>query len=171
MIRFTSRAVKVAASVAVLGAALALSGCSALTDVLTPSSEERDDTGTIVEGGDTDVFTLAIGDCLTDDGGDQVSEVPTVPCDQPHAYEVYAEVTMDAGAFPGDDAVTAKAEEYCTGAFAGFVGMSFDDSALYSSYYTPTEDTWTSLDDRLITCIIYDPANSAITGSLAGAAR
>ena len=171
MIRFTSRTVKIAASVAVLGAALTLSGCSALTDFLTPSTEQRDDTGTIVEGGDTDVFALAIGDCLTDDGGTVVSEVPTVPCDQPHAYEVYAEVTMDAGPFPGDDAIDAKAEEYCIGAFEPFVGMPFDTSALYSSYYTPSEDTWTSLDDRLITCIIYDPENSAITGTLAGAAR
>ena len=154
----------------IIAASLALSGCSALGDLLSPTAEERDENGTIVDGGTTDIFTLTVGDCLVEDGGTQVSDVPTVPCDQPHAFEVYADTTMDPGEYPGEDAITAKADEVCGGAFDSFVGLAYADSALDYSYYFPTQESWEGVDDRVISCIITDPSNSEITGSLAGAA-
>lgn len=151
--------------------ALSLSGCSALGNLLSPGSEQRDDKGTIVDGGNTDVFTIKVGDCLADEGGETVTDVPTVACDQPHTYEVYADTTLDAGDFPGDDALTAQADDFCIGAFGPFVGTAYEDSALDYSYYYPTEDSWNSMNDRAISCIITDPQAETVSGTLAGAAR
>lgn len=153
----------------VLGAALSLSGCSVL-DGLIPQTEQRDEEGTIVDGGDTDVFTIAVGDCLVEDVTEgAVSTVKTAPCDEPHAGEVFSEYTFDGDDFPGEDAVFAKAEEHCSAAFESFVGMSYDDSALDFSYYYPDENTWTEANDRLISCVINDPNNQELVGTLQGA--
>jgi hypothetical protein len=84
---------------------------------------------------------------------------------------VYSEVTLDAGDYPGDDVVSQKAEEGCSAAFEPFVGLSYDASTLDYTYYTPTETTWTQIDDRLVSCLIADTQNDAVTGTLKGSAR
>ena len=161
----------IAAGALLAASAFLLSGCSVLGDVLSSGAEQRDDDGTITEGGTTDIFTIKVGDCLTDDGGDVVSDVPTVACDQPHAYEVYFESIVAEGDFPGEEAIIAQADADCESAFAAFVGLAYDQSALYYSYYYPTEESWNGAGDRIISCIIGDPDNTALTGTLAGAAR
>lgn len=167
--RYASR---IAATLIAGGLVVGTAGCSSISNLFSGSSEQRNDTGEIVEGGTTDVFTLAVGDCLTDTGsGVEVSEVPTVPCADPHAYEVYSELTLDAGDYPGDDVVSQKAEEGCAAAFEPFVGLAYDSSTLDYTYYTPTETTWTQIDDRLVSCLISDTANAETTGSLKGSAR
>ena len=174
-VKITSTRLRTLALAALLaGSVVALSGCSAVDDLLSvdsPSAETRDDEGAIVEGGDTDVFQIAVGDCITDAGGQMVSDVPTVPCAEPHQYEVYAEGTMDDGDFPGDAAIDAKVDEICGGAFPGFVGMAYEESTLDYTAYTPSADTWARFNDRLITCIITDTMVATTTGTLAGAAR
>jgi len=164
--RLTTQAVSLGI---VLAAALSLSGCSILNDLVAPP-EQRDEEGTIVDGGSTDIFTIAVGDCLVENVSEgAVSAVKTVPCDEPHAGEVFADYTMDEGEYPGEDAVFAKAEEECSAGFETFVGLSYEDSTLEFSYYYPVEDTWNEADDRLISCIIEDPANAELVGSLSGA--
>jgi hypothetical protein len=118
----------------------------------------------------TDVFTIAVGDCLNDTTG-TVSEVPQVDCAVPHDFEVYYDFEVDGdGAYPGEDAITAEADSGCETAFPDFVGIDYESSALDYSYYYPTEESWTDAADRLISCIITDP-DVQTTGSLAGAAR
>ena len=157
---------------------IGLSGCSAIQSLL-PDSETRDEeTGEITEGGTTDVFTLSVGDCLNDESlasveGDEsteVTEVPTVPCDEPHDFEVYQNFTVpEAAEYPGEEAVTASADAQCLPEFETFVGVAYEDSVLTASYYYPTEASWAD-GDRTINCLIIDEAGKT-TGSLAGAAR
>ena len=149
-------------------ASLALAGCSLLGNI-TNGSDTGTDTGT-GEGTDTDVFTIAVGDCLNDgDIEGEVSTVKTIDCAEAHDSEAYASIIMDDGDFPGDQAVEDQAIADCTTKFNEFVGIDYNDSTLNFSYYYPTSASWEQ-GDREILCLVYDPAGQA-TGSFAGAAK
>ncbi|MFB2581762.1 septum formation family protein [Herbiconiux sp. P15] len=166
----TSKTTLSAAALLTLG--LVLSGCTALFPSSAPPATDST-TGEEIEQTDTDVFTLAVGDCINDTSGDdvtEVSEVPTVDCAAEHDLEVYAEFEIAGDEFPGDDAVTAEADEKCLAEFEPFVGIAYDSSIYGFTYFTPTEASWTEGDDRLVSCLIGDP-NGKTTGSLAGAAQ
>jgi len=153
---------------AALAVTLPLAGCSnpfgAFNDAV------RDDTGEIAEGGQVDIFTIQVGDCLAVVPEGETSSVGAVPCAEEHDGEVFHDFSLPAGDFPGDEAVTDASLEGCDAAFGQFVGVSWDESTLDYSYYAPTEETWTELDDRLVSCVIVDPAGP-VTGTLKGAAR
>ena len=154
---------------ALAAAALLLTGCSAINSLT--GNETRDDDGTIVEGGDTDVFSIKVGDCIAESTGtDEVTEVPTVPCTDPHDTEVYADFEIAGSDYPGEDAIFAEADQGCYDAFAPFVGIAYEESAYDFSYYYPTEGSW-GQGDHLISCLILDPSGAQVTGSLAGAAK
>ncbi len=156
------------AALAIGTASIALAGCSLLGNITGGGST---DTGTdTATGTDTDVFTIAVGDCLNDgDVTGEVSTVKSVDCAEPHDSEAFASIIMDDGDFPGTDAVDSQAIEDCTAAFASFVGLAYDASELSFSYYYPTEESWAN-GDREILCLLVDPAGKT-TGSLQGAAR
>ncbi|MHC3000127.1 septum formation family protein [Microbacterium sp. HJ5] len=155
-----------AASVA---AALTLTGCSVI-DSIFPAGAERDDSGEIAESGQLDVFTITVGDCLADAPEGEVSEVAAVPCGEPHAFEAYHDFQLTGDEFPGADVVDEQAWTTCEEAFTEFVGLTYDESVLLATYYTPTEESWNSLDDRTVTCLIGEESGET-TGSLADAAR
>lgn len=154
-----------------VAAVLTLSGCSAIEGILPKPAETRDpQSGEILEGGATDVFTIAVGDCLDDSStADELTEVPTVPCSADHDLEVYADFELEGDEWPGDEAVTTEADAGCLAQFERFVGIPFEESALDYSFYWPTEESWDQLDDRLVSCLIFDTAPTA--GSLSGTAR
>jgi hypothetical protein len=167
--KIRSQATAFAAS-ALLLAGLSLTGCSALQDLVQPDAV-RDETGEVVEGGQSDVFTVSVGDCLSEATADgEVSDVPIVPCSEPHDAEIYHDFTIDGAEFPGDEEVTRLADEGCLGAFEDFVGLPYEESTLEVTYYSPTEVSWNEVDDRLVSCLIVDPAGDT-TGSLEGAGR
>lgn len=160
-----------------LGAAsaiAALAGCSLLGggELGSGPSAERDESGQVVEGAEgADVFTLQVGDCLNDaDAADTVSEVPVVPCAEPHDSEIYASVILGGDTFPGTDAVLAEGDDQCGTEFDAFIGIPYVESIYDFSYYFPTESSW-ERGDREILCVIFDPAGQKLTGSLEGIAR
>ncbi|PFG20031.1 septum formation family protein [Serinibacter salmoneus] len=146
--------------------------CAVLAPCTTP--EVRDESGEIVEGGDTSAFQLRIGDCYNDptassqDEAGELGSVPTVPCSEPHQYEVFAEQTRSETDFPGEAALATMAEDYCGAEWDAFIGVPYEESALYASYLYPSQESWTELDDRLITCVVYEP-DTTHTESLRGA--
>lgn len=162
-------------ALAALGAAaaLALSGCSQVEDLFGGDDEPaRDPSGNVTESQDAaDVFTVEVGDCIGSfEDGEQVSELPVVPCEDAHDQEVFAASTVpDADAYPGDDAVQTQAEADCSAEFETFTGVAYEESELYVNFLTPTEDSWAQ-GDREILCAIYDPAGQT-TGTLKDAAR
>ncbi|HEX6367213.1 MAG TPA: septum formation family protein [Agromyces sp.] len=154
---------------AALAAVLPLTGCGALGSLLSPPQPQRDEvTQEIVEQGQADVFALRVGDCLTMVQGEQVDAVPVVPCSEPHSDEVYHDFQLDDGEFPGDEAIATAAQDGCLAEFNAFVGVAYESSTLDIGWYVPTADSWKQLDDRVVSCTIYDPARD-VTGSLAGA--
>ena len=130
-----------------------------------------------VSGGDgsapaVSVLELTVGTCLNDVDqplGQDLTEVPAVPCDEPHQSEVYAEVPVDEADYPGVDAVVQRAQRECIDEFGQFVGLEFAASELNFHYYYPTGSSWAA-GDRSIYCVIFDPGVDTV-GTLAGAAR
>ncbi|ALJ20088.1 septum formation family protein [Microbacterium sp. No. 7] len=164
------------ATTAIAVATVPLAGCGSAFDLLEAAAsggpadtETRDaETGEIVEGGTTDVFTIRVGDCLNDPTTDgEVYEVTTVPCGEPHDYEVYHHAELADGEYPAD--LDEQADALCMAAFADFVGVPFEESMLGFTYYTPTVQSWVQGGDRAVDCLVYDQALT--TGTLAGTAR
>lgn len=122
-------------------------------------------------GAETVTFDeLAVGQCIPFmEWGDEVYELPIVPCDQPHTDEVYYIFDADDGDYPGDDALQTLATERCDTAFAEYVGIPYKDSTLDNYWFVPTEASWNRLDDRTIQCIVY--SNDEVTESFQGSAR
>jgi hypothetical protein len=118
------------------------------------------------------VFELAVGDCF-DDGDlvlgelEEVGDVPVVECSVPHDNEVYAVVTVDGEAFPGDQAIRAEADEVCLDAFDPFVGLDYESSALDFGWLVPTADSW-EIGDRVVACFVYRLDLAKVTGTLEG---
>ncbi len=135
---------------------------------------DRDDDGTVTSGGEVFAEDLRVGDCI-DEGVDELfGEDETVftltvrPCDESHNAEVYHEVQLDTGSFPGDSSVMDSAEDACFGQFEPWVGQSYDLSELDYTYFYPTEETWAA-GDRLISCIVV--SLDEVTGTLEGSGR
>ncbi len=119
----------------------------------------------VIGNGNVTATEVKVGDCLAEiPDGEKVIRVQTVGCDQPHAGEVFAVITMPDGDFPGEPAVEAYHEK-CGPELSAYspAAMSDDSVQLYVLY--PTADTWAN-GDRAVTCIAtLDPPR---TGSIKG---
>jgi hypothetical protein len=117
-----------------------------------------------------DPFDVDVGDCVdSTSGSGEVTQIPVVPCAEPHVGEAYAAVQMpDAEQFPGDDAVVGSARG-CEEPFEEFVGTALLGSQLRVTYFHPTAESWAK-GDREILCIVSDPVGP-VRGTLRGASR
>ncbi|HWV49624.1 MAG TPA: septum formation family protein [Microbacterium sp.] len=167
----TRRAMALAGSAVALS--IALTGCSTISNLISGDAPRDEETDQVTEEAEIDIFQLKVGDCLTEEAmtGGETNTAPVIPCDEPHPYEVYYEFELEDGEFPGSAAIEAPAIEKCEAAFTEFVGLTWDESTLEYSWFEPTQASWDQGGDRLLQCIIYDPADDALTGSLKGAAR
>lgn len=151
---------------------IALSGCSAINQILGSGSGDADrdeETGQVTDSANIDVFSLKVGDCKMSSATGEIQDVDVVPCTESHDEEVYYEFKMDDGEF-SEEAVDAATQECVGDAYTSFVGVAWDDSTLDVYPITPTQRTWDELNDRVIQCVISDPAGP-VEGSLKGAAR
>ena len=119
---------------------------------------------------DTSVLTVSVGDCLAsaDLAGGRVSDVSPVPCREAHDAEVYAELTLPDGDYPGLASVRAAAENFCLPQLAEFVGVPYLSSDLDAYPLLPTSESWAA-GDRTVSCIVVAP--EPVTGTLEGANR
>jgi hypothetical protein len=123
-------------------------------------------------GGMVSVFDLQTGDCFDASAEETVEEVEQIDCADPHTYEVYAAVEHPAGAnepYPGDEDMTAFAEEQCRTEFQDFVGIDYDSSELFIFFLHPSAETW-QVGDREVLCTVY-LENEQLEGSVKGSER
>ncbi|MBF4992564.1 septum formation family protein [Arthrobacter gandavensis] len=173
-----------AASAAVF--ALVLAGCGASADNDEPKTSESpaaasssasaeadtaadEKTEDEVSAETVDAVDLKVGDCLVDDpDAEQIEAVDVLPCTEPHDTEVYAAMDMEAGAFPGEEAVDAAAQEFCLAEFQPYIGTDYSESALNIGYLTPTPSSWTLGNDREILCTVYRMDGEKLSTSVKG---
>ena len=137
---------------------LVLSGCQSLRG---PSAEAEQS-----------LLRLEVGTCLNDVEqpiGQDMTDVPLVPCDEPHESEVFAEILLNDESFPGINAITEAASTGCLEEFSRFIGVDYQNSTLSFHYYYPTETSW-SVGDRSIFCVGFEPG-ALTTGTLADSKR
>jgi hypothetical protein len=131
---------------------------------------DRDDSGAIVAEGSVDAFQMRVGDCF-DDGStfsdEQVSDVPGVPCVNPHDNEVYAVFDVNASSFPGEQ-IAEMAHDGCEQRFEAFVGRDYDSSSLDIATLYPSQESWSRQNDREVVCAVYDMDAKKLTGSVKG---
>jgi hypothetical protein len=124
------------------------------------------DKGTFsLDKGTVTATDVKVGDCLSEiPDSARVLTVDTVGCEESHAGEVFAVLTMPDGDFPGPT-VIEEFQNRCEPALAAYSpdAMTDDSVQLYVLY--PTAETWEQ-GDRAVTCIAtLEPPR---TGSLRG---
>jgi putative regulator of septum formation/uncharacterized protein DUF4190 len=144
------RGLAIAAIVISVVWALVLAGLIALGVALTPS---RDTTGDVTKPGSVGAAELKAGDCVTTVPTDlgAVRSLDVTPCTKPHRAEVYAVFDLPKGDYPGEQAVTKRAEDGC-----GTRLPTIDESkqrGLGVDYIYPKRVNW-QLGDRSVTCLV-----------------
>lgn len=134
------------------------------------SAAPRGEDGSLTGSGSLSVDDLRAGDCFNTGEETEISDVDGVPCDEPHAYEVFAVVRHEAAAFPSDAEMDQVFQSRCVAPFEAYVDAPYATSEIYGSMITPSEESWSD-GDRTFVCVLYDPENEALTESLRGASR
>lgn len=153
--------------VALIAGVFLLTACSS-------DDTTRNEDGEIVEGGELGVFAVQEGDCINfPDADDLVDAFDAVACDEPHDGEIYELFDIEGfDDFPGDAAVSTEGSDGCLTAFETFVGIDYNSSIFFFTFFSPTEDTWNELDDREVICVL-TPAEGEpqLVGSAEGTAQ
>ena len=128
---------------------------------------ERGETGEIEAAGSVDAFAMQVGDCFDDQSGQpgEVSDVPGVPCEEPHDNQVFAMFDLPTGTWPGDEQVSEAADEGCLDRFEAAIGATYDESILVCTTLFPTEASWEQRKDREVICVVYHMDLEKLTGS------
>ena len=131
----------------------------------------RDTDAQITSGGNLSAFSMYIGDCLISANlDDQFSEVPAVPCTEPHDSEVMYIFDMPDGDYD-EDAIEAAGDDQCAQEIAEYVGPNYDtvsSEGLEWSYFTPTSESWDN-GDREVDCIAFTVSSeNELTSSVKG---
>jgi len=131
--------------------------------------------GVIIASGNLDAFSLRMGDCYNDTQEVQeatdsieVESVPVVPCSEPHDNEIFQLIDLSIPNYPGDNEMNELAREECLPYFEGFVGLSYLESSLDITYLSPSLESWNTLNDREVVCVVYDMNLEKLQGSVRG---
>ena len=130
---------------------------------------ERNAEGEITSAGVVSAFEMRVGDCFDDEAfeASEISDVPGMPCADPHDNEVYATFDIQ-GDWPGDEGVEEAAFGGCYDRFAGAIGRSYEESVLdYTAIY-PSLGSWKQRGDREVTCVAYNMNFDKLEGSVIG---
>ncbi len=132
------------------------------------TSVDRDNTGAIVGEGSVDAFQVQVGDCFNDSyegaGEFEVSDVPGVPCSDPHDNEAYAVFDVSIATYPEGDGMGNLAYESCLTHFEAFVGRDYQTSTLEITTLYPSQEGWVQ-NDREVVCAVYDVNANKLIGS------
>jgi hypothetical protein len=111
-----------------------------------------------------DAAEIKVGDCLeTIPDKDEVGILETIDCQKPHAGEVYAQLPVSGGDFPGEDAILEKFVSQCKPELGRFSPAAAQDTSISLYYLYPTKETWVR-GDRSVHCIaVTEPSR---TGSI-----
>jgi hypothetical protein len=119
------------------------------------------------------VYELATGTCFllppvrTADELDLDDKVELVDCGTDFNGQLFGSGELPDGPNPGDEQANTMALDICNQLFAGFVGLSFDESTLDYIYWAPTETSWTNGNRRYACVFLSDDTRSGTFESAA----
>lgn len=136
------------------------------------SSADRNDAGDIVKAGDVQATETRIGDCYNElpEDGETFSSIKAVPCNEGHQYQLFYQGTSTLTSF-SEDAAREEASDICNEAvnnlFNQMSAIKYDAFRNADiGYFSPTSDSWTSSDDRLIECLVGSDVETYFTSVL-----
>lgn len=129
---------------------------------------ERGESGEIETAGAVDAFAMRVGDCFNDQTAlsGEVSDVPGVPCSEPHDNEVYSTFDLTMAEWPGEERAYEVADEGCLERFEAAIGASYDESVLMITTLIPSKGSWAQVGDREVVCAAYHMELEKLTGSV-----
>lgn len=123
----------------------------------------------------TPLQDVVAGQCLdeVDDERAQPFAVSVLPCEDPHVFEVYAQLELSSPAagkgapYPGDLTVANGAEEQCEAEFEGFMGIAWEASDYEIRTWWPMQQAWDD-GERTVLCAVYRVTGGTTVGSVRG---
>jgi hypothetical protein len=100
------------------------------------------------------VASLQPGECLRAPDEDQITQIDTVSCEEPHELQVIGNVTLDGSTYPGDDGAFNAGLAACEAIFEEYVGEPYDLSRWFLNTFTPSREGWDA-GDRTATCLVF----------------
>ena len=135
-------------------------------------------TGVITEEGEVGIFQIQLGDCFNDElpFAAQPEQVPEIqlagveglPCTDQHDNEIYAVFDLNLSSFPGEEQMSALAQEACLERFEAFVGREYETSVLDVLSIYPTSESFVERDDREVACAVNHIDGRKLIGSMRG---
>jgi hypothetical protein len=148
---------------------IAIAGAAVAAVIGITTAAERNAAGEITAAGAVDAFEVRVGDCFDDEAFEstEISELPGIPCSEPHDNEIYATFDM-LGEWPGEERVEEVAFEGCYDRFAAAIGKSYEESVIDYTAIFPSEGSWKQRSDREVICVGYHMEFEKLTGSIIG---
>jgi hypothetical protein len=113
---------------------------------------------------------FALGQCWDAEiFGDSENHSPSeiVECDSPHVYEVYHVGYLSE---TPEETFESEAEDICDAGYEPFIGVSYDNSTYYLSWFQPDGLTY-PLGDRRVACVVHTSDFAPVAESLEGVRR
>ncbi|HRA06280.1 MAG TPA: septum formation family protein [Propionicimonas sp.] len=109
-----------------------------------------------------------VGECTgpVDLSGASIASLTSVPCAQPHYYEVQDRVVIAGDGYPGAEVLSDQAATACADGFVDYVGAEPGYTRYTSAYVVPDEVAWMTPANRVITCLV-----GSSEGGLVGSAK
>jgi putative regulator of septum formation len=126
---------------------------------------ERDESGTIVVGGELGVDEIEVGDCFQGVEDMRYHETMyALPCSTPHIYEVYAVFDIEDRGEPSERQIEDLATTGCWARWSEAVAR-IDDDELGLWLLAPSGESWAT-GDREVICFVTRMDGSPLEGSL-----
>ena len=146
--------------------ALALTA-SALTLALTTSA-----CSLLSFGPRTSAFSMKVGQCVQLPTGENITDLETTDCSALHDAEVFHLTQVTEDERPSDSELEDMGGDACLAAFEGYVGISYEESALDYTILYPSPGSWEQGDREIICFIISGEGTDVqLSGSMKGSNR
>jgi hypothetical protein len=136
------------------------------------TTARRDDGGALSTSGTVTLEDLRVGDCFSfKSDATEINDVEGLPCSEPHESEVYAIANYSGAVYPESDAQLDQAiGDVCLPPFESYVGRSYEESVLFITAITPTEESWND-GNRQFICHLFEADDELLTESQRNADR
>lgn len=130
--------------------------------VINLDDAKRDESGRVTETQTISINSLRVGDCfdqtdlreMTDEETEPVAEVIVKPCSELHDFEMFSEFELAAGDYPGEDAITAEANQKCFIALDEYAGTGPRARRASVAFIYPLALDWKLRRDHTVQCLL-----------------